>query len=74
MSDIDNRVSLLEFRADATDDDLKGLKKHQEAFGDSLSAIKNTLLQIKYALYGGGFVFALSTLGLKETILKLILH
>jgi hypothetical protein len=74
MSDHDNRIARLEFRADATDLDLKDLKRNQEVFGDSLSAIKNTLLQIKYALYGGGVVFALSTLGLKETILKLVLH
>jgi hypothetical protein len=74
MTDIDNRVSRLEFRADATDEGLKTLRDNQEVFGRSLDAIEKTLLQIKYALYGGGFVFALSTLGLKETILKLILH
>jgi hypothetical protein len=74
MSDYDNRIARLEFRADATDISLKDLKETQEVFGDGLQAIQKTLLQIKYALYGGGFVFALSTLGLKETILKLVLH
>jgi hypothetical protein len=50
------------------------LRESQAVFGKSLEAIEKTLLQIKYALYGGGIVFALSTLGLKETILKLVLH
>ena len=74
MSDYDNRIARLEFRADATDKDIEDLKDSQEVFGKSLQSIENTLNQIKYALYGGGFVLCLSTLGLKETILKLILH
>jgi hypothetical protein len=74
MTDIDNRLSRLEFRAEATDKDISTLRESQAVFGKSLEAIEKTLLQIKYALYGGGIVFALSTLGLKETILKLVLH
>jgi hypothetical protein len=74
MADIDNRVSRLEFRADAQDETIKTLHETQAAFGSSLNAIKETLTQIKYALYGGGVVFVLNAIGLKETVLKVLFH
>lgn len=74
MADIDNRVSRLEFRADAQDETIKTLHETQAAFGTSLNAIKETLTQIKWALYGGGVVFVLNAVGLKEALVKLVLH
>lgn len=70
--ELDNRVSLLEFRADAQDKELVSLQKTQAVFGESLQSIQQTLLQIKYALYGGGLVFMAQVLGVKETLLKFI--
>jgi hypothetical protein len=72
MPDIDNRVSRLEFRADAQDREISALHSTQAVFSDSLQAIQKTLLQIKYALYGAAGMYLLSTLGLKETILQFI--
>lgn len=71
---IDNRVARLEFRMDAQDEKIEDIEDAQETFGESLTAIKETLLQIKWALYGGGLMFAVNVLGLKEVITKLILH
>lgn len=71
---IDNRVAKLEFRMDAQDEKLEDLEESQETFGTSLKAIEKVLLQIKWALYGGGLMFAVNVLGLKEVITKLVLH
>jgi len=71
---IDNRVARLEFRVDAHDTEIKGVKESQKTFSESLKAIEKILLQIKWALYGGGLVFAVNVLGLKEVITKLVLH
>lgn len=71
---LDSRVAKLEFRMDAQDDKIEELEDAQEDFGESLRAIKDTLLQIKWALYGGGLVFTVNVLGLKEVITKLVLH
>lgn len=71
---IDNRVARLEFRMDAQDEKIEDIEDAQETFGESLTAIKDTLLQIKWALYGGGVMFAVNVLGLKEVITKLVLH
>lgn len=70
----DNRVAHLEFRADAQDKEITSLKDTQKTFGDSLAAIEKVLVQIKYAMYGGGLVVAVNYLGLKEVLTKLILH
>jgi hypothetical protein len=71
---IDNRVARLEFRMDAQDEKIEDIEDAQETFGESLTAIKDTLLQIKWALYGGGLMFAVNVLGLKEVVTKLVLH
>jgi hypothetical protein len=71
---IDSRVAKLEFRMDAQEQKTEDLEDSQEDFGDSLKAIEKVLLQIKWALYGGGMVFAVNVLGLKEVITKLVLH
>ncbi|SAK95964.1 hypothetical protein AWB76_07228 [Caballeronia temeraria] len=71
---IDNRVTRLEFRMDAQEQKTEDLEDSQEDFGSSLKAIEKVLLQIKWALYGGGLVFAVNVLGLKEVITKLVLH
>ena len=70
----DNRVAHLEFRADAQDEKIKTLADTQNTFGASLAAIEKVLVQIKYAMYGGGLVVAVNYLGLKEVITKLVLH
>jgi hypothetical protein len=44
---IDNRVARLEFRMDAQDEKIEDIEDAQETFGESLTAIKDTLLQIK---------------------------
>lgn len=69
---LDLRVSHLEFRADAQDTSIKNIKDTQKVFGDSLQGIQKTLIQIKYALYGAGGMYLLSTLGLKETLLAFL--
>jgi hypothetical protein len=71
---IDSRVAKLEFRMDAQEEKLEDLEDSQEDFGTSLKAIEKVLLQIKWALYGGGMVFAVNVLGLKEVVTKLVLH
>jgi hypothetical protein len=71
---LDNRVAKLEFRMDAQDEKLETLEDAQETFGTSLKAIEKILLQIKWAMYGGGMVFAVNVLGLKDVITKLVLH
>jgi hypothetical protein len=59
---------------DAQDEKIEDIEDAQETFGESLTAIKDTLLQIKWALYGGGLMFAVNVLGLKEVVTKLVLH
>lgn len=71
---LDSRVAKLEFRMDAQDDKIDDLEESQETFGTSLKAIEKVLLQIKWALYGGGLVFAVNVLGLKDVLTKLVLH
>jgi hypothetical protein len=73
MSDLDNRITRLEVRADAQDEGIKTLRDNQVIFGKSLTAIENTLMQIKYAIYGGGLVFAAQAVGVKELLLKFIM-
>jgi hypothetical protein len=70
----DSRLTKLEFRMDAQEQRTEDLEDSQEDFGDSLKAIEKVLLQIKWALYGGGLVFAVNVLGLKEVLTKLVLH
>jgi hypothetical protein len=73
MSDpYDRRIAHLEFRADAQDEKITSLQDTQKLFGDSLTGIQNTLTQIKYALYGAGVMYLISTMGLKETLMQLI--
>jgi hypothetical protein len=74
MADLDNRVAILELRADNTDEKTKALSDTQKTFGDSLLGIEKVLIQIKYALYGAGVVVAVNYLGIKEVVTRLILH
>ena len=74
METIDSRVAILELRADNTDDKTKALAETQTTFGTSLKAIETVLVQIKWALYGAGFIVAVNFTGLAGTITKLVLH
>jgi len=73
-TDCDKRLAHLEFRADAHDKEITSLRDSQQLFSKSLQAIEQTLLQIKWALYGGGLVFTLSNFGLKDVLFKYLLH
>lgn len=74
MESLDSRVSILELRADNTDEKTKALAETQTTFGTSLKAIETVLVQIKWALYGAGLVVAVNYMGIKEAITKLVLH
>lgn len=66
------RVSHLEYRTDALEKEVTSLRESQVVFGNTLTVIQNTLLQIKYAIYGGGVVVAVQSLGLKEILIRML--
>jgi len=71
MTTIDQRVAHLEFRVDTHGAEIASLRNDQTALNKSLRAIETYLLQIKWALYGGGFMFVAHSLGLPQVLTKI---
>ncbi len=69
---LDQRVSFLEFRVDAHDEEIADMHNKAHTLGDSLKAIEATLVQIKWLTVGAGVAFVASNMGFKEALKMLL--
>ena len=67
-NELHDRVSKLEFRADATDKQLETLEATGETLKKSLDGVQATLLQLKWLGYGALGMFVVNQFGLLHAI------
>ena len=69
MSDpLDHRVTKLEVRVDGHDTEIAKVNSQTETLSKALTAIQQTLNQIKWVVIGAGGALAFNILGLKDTL------
>lgn len=69
MSDpLDNRVTKLEVRVDGHDKEIAKVNSQTDALNKALTAIQQTLNQIKWVVIGAGAAMAFNILGLKDSL------
>ena len=72
MSDLDRRVTHLEFRVDNHDKDLTKIHEDTSLMSKTLKAIEGNLNQIKWIAVGAGGAWTVAQVGVLEVIKKLI--
>lgn len=65
---IEHRVTRLEFRVDAHDEDLTTIKGDSKTMSETLKAIQDNLKQIKWLAVGALIAFLIQKVGLVDTI------